>query len=68
MSETKPWYLSRTIWAAIVSVVATMAGALGYPVDEIGREGLVEALLQIVAAAAGILAILGRFTATTRIG
>lgn len=68
MSETKPWYLSRTIWAAIVSVTATIAGALGYPVDELGRDGLVEAILQIVAAAAGVLAILGRFTATARIG
>ncbi len=67
MSDVKPWYLSRTIWAAIISVAATIAGAFGYPVDDLGREGLVEALLQIVSAAAGVLAILGRFTATARI-
>ena len=67
MNETKPWYRSRTIWAAIISVVATIAGALGFPVDQFGRDGLVEAVLQIVSAGAGIFAILGRFTATARI-
>ena len=67
MTHSKPWYLSRTIWAAIVSVLATIAAALGVPVDAGARENLAEAVLQIVSAAAGIAAVLGRLTATRRI-
>lgn len=68
MIDSKPWYVSRTIWAAIISVLATIAAALGVPVDAAAREGLAEALLQIVSAAAGLAAIVGRLTATRRIG
>ena len=68
MSDTKPWYLSRTIWAAFVSVAATGLAALGLPIDAAARDGLVEAILQLVSAAAGTIAIVGRVTATTRIG
>ena len=67
MSQTKPWYLSRTIWAALVSVIATVLAALGLPIDTAARDGLVEAILQLVSAAAGTVAIFGRLTATTRI-
>ena len=68
MSDIKPWYLSRTIWAAFVSVAATGLAALGLPIDAAARDGLVEAILQLVSAAAGTIAIVGRVTATTRIG
>lgn len=68
MTDAKPWYLSKTIWAALVSIAATVAAALGVPIEPGTREGLVEAILQLVSAAAGALAILGRMTARTRIG
>ncbi|WP_306118123.1 MULTISPECIES: hypothetical protein [unclassified Roseitalea] len=68
MPDTKPWYLSRTIWAAIVSVIATAAAALGVPIDAVARQGLAEAALQLVSAGAGIIAIIGRVTASRRIG
>lgn len=67
MSNTKPWYLSKTIWAAFVSVAATILAAAGLPIDAAARDGLVEAILQLVSAAAGTIAIFGRITATTRI-
>ncbi len=68
MTDIKPWYLSRTIWAAFISVAATVASGLGMPVDPVAREGLADAALQIVSAGAGIAAIVGRLTATRRIG
>jgi phytoene dehydrogenase-like protein len=68
MNEAKPWYLSKTIWGALVSVAATLAGMLGLPVDAGGQAALTDALLQVISAVAGIVAILGRVSATSRIG
>lgn len=67
MTGAKPWYLSRTIWAAIVSIAASGGAALGLPLEAAAREGLTDALLQLVSAAAGAVAILGRWSATTQI-
>jgi len=67
MTGTKPWYLSRTIWAAIVSIAASGGAALGLPLETAAREGLTDAMLQLVSAAAGAIAILGRLSATTQI-
>jgi hypothetical protein len=67
MDIRKPWYLSRTIWAAVVMVGATTAGVFGLPVENGETEQLVDAILQAVAAVAGVAAIFGRLAATTRI-
>ena len=68
MNEEKPWYLSKTIWGALVSVAATLAAMFGLPVDAGGQAALTEAILQTVSAVAGIVAILGRVSANSRIG
>lgn len=68
MNETKPWYLSKTIWGALVSVAATLGGMFGVPVDVGGQAALTDSILQTVSAVAGIVAILGRVSADSRIG
>ena len=68
MEIFKPWYLSRTIWASGVAVIATLAGAVGFPVDAADVTALPDAILQAIAAVAGVIAILGRFSARSRIG
>ncbi|MBO6637938.1 MAG: hypothetical protein JJ920_12300 [Roseitalea sp.] len=67
MTGTKPWYLSRTIMAAIVSILASGGAALGLPIEAAAHEGLTDAVLQLVSAAAGAVAIIGRIGATTQI-
>lgn len=67
MEDAKPWYMSRTIWAALVMVGATIAGGFGFALDDADTEALADALFQAVAALAGVVAILGRLGATTRI-
>ncbi|WP_163269002.1 hypothetical protein [Chelativorans alearense] len=67
MNETKPWYLSRTIWASVVTVVAGTGGLLGMPVEEVDNQALVETLLQAITAISGLLAIFGRLAADRRI-
>jgi hypothetical protein len=67
MVDTKPWYLSRTIWAALVTVAAALCGLFGLPMIEEDTEALVDLILQAVATLAGIAAILGRLDARSRI-
>lgn len=68
MDVFKPWYLSRTIWASAIAVVATVAGALGFPLEASDVAALPDAILQAVAAIAGVIAIMGRISARNRIG
>lgn len=67
MNATKPWYLSRTIWASLVTVVAGLGGFLGLPVEEQDSETISEMILQAVTAVSGLLAIFGRVAADSRI-
>jgi DMSO reductase anchor subunit len=66
--QTKPWYLSRTIWAALVTIAAGGLGLVGLPIDDLDQNALVEAALQAVTAIAGLVALLGRLDARDRIG
>lgn len=67
MSDTKPWYLSRTIWASIVTVLTGGAGLFGLPMVGVDSGALTETILQLVTAVSGLIAIFGRLSATNRI-
>ncbi len=67
MDIAKPWYLSRTIWASVVTVMAAAAGAMSMPVDDGQQTALTELTLHVLTALSGLGAIFGRFAATTRI-
>lgn len=68
MNDLKPWYVSRTIWASIVSLVIGAMGVLGMAVDGADQSILTDATMQAVVAVAGAIAIWGRITARDRIG
>ena len=68
MDGNKPWYLSRTIWASLVTVLLAVAGAAGAPVAGIDDAALADAIVQALTAVCGIVAIVGRLAATARIG
>lgn len=68
MNDTKPWYLSRTIWASLVTVAAAAAGLMGLPVAGIDDVALTDAILQAATAISGLVAIFGRLSATNKIG
>jgi phage terminase large subunit-like protein len=63
----KLWADARTIWGALVCVAATLGAMFGLPVDAGGQAALTEAILQTISAVAGIIAILGRVSADSRI-
>ena len=68
MTDTKPWFLSRTIWASGVSIALAMAGFLGLAPAGLDHAMLTDAAVEIVSALAGVIAIIGRLRATARIG
>lgn len=68
MLNLKPWYLSRTIWASVVTMLIGLAGLSGMPVDGIDNAALTDTLLQAITAFSGLVAILGRLAAKERIG
>ena len=68
MTETKPWYLSRTIWASLVTILTAAMGLMGMSGAAIDDAALTDAVLQAVTALAGLIALFGRLSAKDRIG
>jgi hypothetical protein len=68
MNTLKPWYMSRTIWASLVAVAASIGGLFGFAVEDADTEALAEAVMQTIVAVAALVAILGRLGARERIG
>jgi len=68
MDASKPWYLSKTVWASLVTIGLSVAGMIGLPTGTIDQASLADTLLQLVTAVSGVIAIVGRFTATHKLG
>ncbi len=67
MTTTKPWYLSKTIWASLVTVMISVGSLLGLPEGMVDKEGLADAIMQVITAVTGLVAIFGRLTAAEKI-
>ncbi len=67
MTNTKPWYTSKTIWGSLIAMIAGISGAFGFELDASIQTGLVDGVLKVVAAAGSLLAIYGRLSATNAI-
>ena len=65
MNTTKPWWRSRTVWAAAVSVLAGLLGLAGLNLDATLQDELVTLLTGAAEIGAGIMAFIGRFQAST---
>lgn len=61
--DTKSALTSVTIWGAIISILASIAKAAGFDIGE--TDGLAESFVAVIG---GLMAIYGRFRATTKIG
>lgn len=68
MSDTKSWYLSRTIWASLVGVVIAAGSLFGLTSSEVDQGLLTDGVVELISAVAGIVAIIGRLRATAKIG
>jgi hypothetical protein len=68
LETSKPWYLSRTIWASMITVLAATAGLMGFFIGDADQAILTDSVLQVVTGLAGIAAIVARLSAKDRIG
>lgn len=70
MTDTKPWYLSLTIWASLVQVLVGLAVALGF-VDQVAGTAIADQLpgliIALVTSGSGVLTLVGRVRAKTEI-
>jgi len=70
--ESKPWYLSKTIWGAVIGVVAGGLALIGHGLSSETQTWLANEVVQVVEAGVtvvgGVLAIYGRVKAETTIG
>ena len=67
MSPTKPWYTSLTVWAAVVSVVASCLSLFHVHLDAQLRADLADWLLSLATLVGGAAALYGRLRATRRL-
>ncbi len=68
MTDIKPWWQSKTLWGAIVTIGSAALGLAGLDLGDADREALVELLTSLGAAVGGLIAIVGRIAARDRIG
>jgi hypothetical protein len=67
MNTAKPWYLSKTIWASIVTILMSVGGMFGLPDGLVDNGALADTILQAVTALMGLVSIFGRVTAAQKI-
>jgi len=65
--ETKRWYLSKTVWAGIVTAVVGTLSMLGVGQLEGEEETITTLIMSIVTIVMGILAVIGRIVAKGKI-
>ncbi len=70
--QTKPWYASKTIWGAIVTIVSLLLSLKGIQIDEKTKQLLIDqgtaAVTAVGTLIGSIMAIYGRIKAEKKIG
>lgn len=67
MESTKQWYKSKTIWASLVTVVIGLLATFGAIDLEGEQDSIVDSIMQIVTLVSGIVALIGRVRAKSKI-
>ena len=68
MTDMKAWWQSKTLWGAIVTIASSILGLAGLELGGADAETLTGLLTSLGAAIGGIIAIVGRLKAKSRIG
>lgn len=64
MNDSKPWYLSRTVWGALIAIAASITSTFGFTLSEADQNQIAETVLQIVGAFGALFALYGRLSAS----
>lgn len=68
MEATKPWYTSKTLWAAIIATISGLVSLTGHVIDAGTQAQLVNTVTSVadgITTIAGIVAAVGRSTSNT---
>ena len=68
MLDLKPWYQSKTVWGALISIAAPLLGRAGLEVGGAEQAEIADALTTLAGTVGGLLALYGRLTATKGVG
>lgn len=68
MTDVKQWYYSKTVWGALLAILASMLQAGGIEFDTLAQQELADSLVALTGAVGGIVAIYGRVTADKKVG
>lgn len=68
MDDVKAWYRSRTVWGALIAILASLANLAGVEVTAAEEVELADIATGIAAAVGGLMALLGRIGARRRVG
>ena len=68
MDETKQWYLSKTVWGALVAIAASLLRGMGLELGPDAQSQLADDFVSLAGAIGGLIAIYGRLTAEKRVG
>lgn len=63
MMESKPWYLSKTVWGAVIAILASALNLGGYELGVLEQGQLIDGLVALAGSVGGIVAIYGRVVA-----
>ena len=67
MIDLKNWYSSKTIWGALISIVASVLHFASIDLGATDKSQLVDTVVNIAGALGGLLAAYGRVTAKATI-
>jgi hypothetical protein len=68
MIDTKYWYQSKTVWGALIAILASVLQAGGFELDEGAQGEFAEGIVALMGAVGGLLALYGRLSADKRLG
>ncbi len=66
MDDAKAWYRSRTVWGALVAILASAAHIVGLEVTDAEQGEFADLLVAFVGTAGGLVALVGHLLARRR--
>jgi hypothetical protein len=68
MIDSKQWYQSKTVWGALIAILASLLQTAGVDFDVAGQDQLADNLVALSGAIGGLVALYGRMSAEKRLG
>ena len=65
--NSKTWLQSKTIWGALIAIAASAASLAGVEIEAGEQAEILDGIISLVAAGGGILAVIGRIAARSRL-